>query len=107
MDWLRANYDRALALAAALFLILCAGFIFLGASGFRETLGALRSAPLPNNNIPADQAGGDCRGDGSIAEALAVDFQRTLRALRAGKAFHRPGWSARDLAKHAPPSACA
>ena len=47
MDWLRANYDRALALAAALFLILCAGFIFLGASGFSEKLGALRSAPLP------------------------------------------------------------
>ena len=64
MGWLRANYDRALALAAALFLIVCAGFIFLGASGFRETLGALRSAPLPNNNIPVDRAG-------EIAEALA------------------------------------
>ena len=36
MDWLRANYDRALALAAALFLILCAVFIFLGASGFKR-----------------------------------------------------------------------
>jgi hypothetical protein len=55
MDWLRANYDRALALAAALFLILDAGFVFLGTFGLSEMPGALRNAPRPNNNIPADQ----------------------------------------------------
>jgi hypothetical protein len=55
MDWLRANYDRAAVLAAALFLILCAGFIFLSASGFGEKFSALQSLPPPNNKIPASQ----------------------------------------------------
>jgi hypothetical protein len=55
MDWFRANYDRAAALAAALFLVLCAGFIFLGASSFGKKFGALQSMPPPNNKIPADQ----------------------------------------------------
>ena len=64
MEWLRANYDRTLALAGALFLILCAGFIFLGASSLNETLGALRSVPLPVNGIPADQSM-------KVAEAMA------------------------------------
>src|SRR4030095_1413589 len=55
MDWLRANYDRAAVLAAALFLILCAGFIFLSASGFGERFSALQSLPPPHNKIPASQ----------------------------------------------------
>jgi hypothetical protein len=56
MNWLRTNYDRAAVLAAALFLILCALFIFLGASGFSERFSALQNVPPPNNKIPAGKA---------------------------------------------------
>ncbi len=56
MDWLRANYDRAVVLAAALFLILCALFIFLSASGFSEKFSPLQNVPAQNNQIPAGKA---------------------------------------------------
>ena len=56
MVWLRANYDRAAVLAAAVFLILCAFFIFLHASGFGVRFGALQNVPPRNNTIPAGQA---------------------------------------------------
>jgi len=77
MDWLRANYDRALGLGAALFLILCAASIFLSASDFTETFGALRNAPPPNNNIPADRAA-------EIAEAMA-QLQRPSKWTSGGR----------------------
>ena len=64
MDWLRANYDRAAVLAAAFFLIICALFIFLSASGFGEKFSGLQSAPPPNNRIPAGKAP-------EIAQAMA------------------------------------
>jgi len=54
--WLRANYDRAAALAAAGFLVLCAVGIFLSASGFSEKFGVLQNMPTQNNQIPAGQA---------------------------------------------------
>ncbi len=53
MEWLRRNYDRAAVLAAALFFILCALFILLGASGFSERFSALQNVPPPNSRIPA------------------------------------------------------
>ena len=56
MDWLRANYDRAAALAAALFLFLCSVFVLLSAFGFDERFDALQNPPLPNNRIPAGKA---------------------------------------------------
>jgi hypothetical protein len=56
MDWLRTNYDRAALLAAALFLLLCAIFIFLSASNFSENFSALQNVPPPNNKIPAGKA---------------------------------------------------
>ena len=56
MNWLRANYDRAAVLAAALFLVVCAVFIFLSASGFSERFDTIQHAPPPNNQIPAGQA---------------------------------------------------
>ena len=56
MEWLRTNYDRAAALAGALFLVFCAFFIFLGASGFSERFSALQNVPPPNNKIPAGRA---------------------------------------------------
>ena len=84
MDWLRANYDRAAALAAALFLILCAVFIFLGASGFSEKFSALQSVPPPNNKIPADHAP-------EIVEAM----EQLQAARRSGLPAGRPGSSFR------------
>ncbi|MGH9810045.1 MAG: Amuc_1099 family pilus-like system protein [Terriglobia bacterium] len=56
MDWLRTNYDRASVVAAAFFLILCALFIFLRASGFSERFSARQNIPLPNNKIPQGKA---------------------------------------------------
>jgi hypothetical protein len=56
MDWLRTNYDRAMVLAAALFLILCAILVFRNASGFSERFRALQNVPPPNNKIPAGRA---------------------------------------------------
>lgn len=55
MDWLRANYDRALALASALFLIVCVGFIFFGVSGFRERFNVLQGAPPARDRSSADR----------------------------------------------------
>src|SRR5438105_9173765 len=56
MDWLRANYDRAAAAVATLFLILCALFIFLDAGRFNERFNELQNVPPPNNKIPAGRA---------------------------------------------------
>ncbi len=56
MNWLRANYDRAAVLGAALFLILCAHFIFLNASGFNAQFEALQNVPPPNNKIAAGKS---------------------------------------------------
>ncbi|HEY1583387.1 MAG TPA: Amuc_1099 family pilus-like system protein [Chthoniobacterales bacterium] len=56
MNWLRANYDRAAVLAAALFLLLCSLFIFLDASGFSSQFDPLQNIPPPNNKIPAGSA---------------------------------------------------
>jgi hypothetical protein len=42
MNWIRANYDRATLIAAALFLFLSATFIFLRAANFRKTITALQ-----------------------------------------------------------------
>ena len=56
MDWFRANYDRAAALAAALFLVLCAGFIFLGASGFGESSAPCKTCRRRITRSRPDQA---------------------------------------------------
>jgi hypothetical protein len=56
MDWIRANYDRAAVLGAALFLILCALFIFLSAENFPEKFSAVQNVSAPNNHIPAGRA---------------------------------------------------
>jgi len=56
MDWLKANYDRAAALGAALFLLLCAGLVFFSAAGFSERFDALQNPPPPNHRIPVGKA---------------------------------------------------
>jgi hypothetical protein len=43
-------------LGAALFLVLCALFIFLRAGSFNERFSALQNAPPPNNKIPVGRA---------------------------------------------------
>ncbi len=78
MEWLRTNYDRAAALAAALFLILCALFILLGASGFSERLSALQNVPSPNSRIPAGKG---------------PEITKALERLRAPTQWTAPGRS--------------
>ncbi len=51
MEWLREKYDRALAFAAALFLILCLVFIFFGATSFRERFSVGQNVPSPNDDV--------------------------------------------------------
>ncbi|CAA9247011.1 MAG: hypothetical protein AVDCRST_MAG42-2028 [uncultured Chthoniobacterales bacterium] len=43
MDWLRVNYDRLAVFTAALFLFLCAFFIWRGASGFEGNFATIQS----------------------------------------------------------------
>lgn len=64
MNWLRTNYDRAASLGAALFLLLCAFFVFLNSSSFGSRFSALQNMSKPNRNIPAGRAS-------EIAEAMA------------------------------------
>ena len=42
MNWIRANYDRAALIAAALFLFLSAVFIFLRAANFRKSIAGMQ-----------------------------------------------------------------
>jgi hypothetical protein len=42
MNWIRANYDRAALIAAALFLFLSAAFIYLRAANFRKSIAEMR-----------------------------------------------------------------
>ena len=56
MDWLRTNYDRAAVIAAALFLTICALFIFLSSSGFSDRFSTLQNVPARNNQIPEGKA---------------------------------------------------
>ncbi|MBA3833181.1 MAG: hypothetical protein H0X34_15065 [Chthoniobacterales bacterium] len=56
MDWVRTNYERAAVLAAALFLLICALLIFIGAGSFDEKFSGLHNAPAPNNEIPNGRA---------------------------------------------------
>lgn len=44
MDWVRANYDRLALGAGALFLVLCAFFIWRGAASFNENFASLQPA---------------------------------------------------------------
>ncbi|HXA08492.1 MAG TPA: Amuc_1099 family pilus-like system protein [Chthoniobacterales bacterium] len=55
MSWIRANYDRAALLVTAFFLVTCASFIFVSASGFGEKFDALRNVPPSNRQIPSGQ----------------------------------------------------
>ena len=56
MNWIRAHYDQFLVLVAALFLLLCAIFIWRQTSLFAENFSALRSAPPPKKAGPLPNA---------------------------------------------------
>ena len=45
MNWIRANYDRATLIAAALFLFLSAVFIYLRAANFRRSIAEMQLEP--------------------------------------------------------------
>ena len=45
MNWIRANYDRATLIAAALFLFLSAVFIYLRAANFRKSIAEMQLEP--------------------------------------------------------------
>ena len=45
MNWIRANYDRAALIAAALFLFLSAVFIYLRATNFRNSIAEMQLEP--------------------------------------------------------------
>jgi hypothetical protein len=52
MDWVRQNYERAALVAAGLFLLLCAIFIFLRTSHFEVRLRTIQAQRAPDNEIP-------------------------------------------------------
>ncbi len=56
MEWLRAHYDRAAVLAGALFLLLCAFFIFLSTARFSERYEALQNVPPRRDKMPVGEA---------------------------------------------------
>ncbi len=55
MNWIRAHYDRFAVLVAALFLLLCAIFIWRAAAGFNENFGTLGTGPR-KAAAPTDKA---------------------------------------------------
>ena len=56
MNWIRANYDRFAVLVAALFLFLCAFFIWQHTVQFVENFAALQSSPPPRKAGPLPNA---------------------------------------------------
>lgn len=56
MTWLRTNYDRVAVLAGALFLLLCAFFIWRSAASFPENFANLQPAGSPKPAEPTEKA---------------------------------------------------
>lgn len=56
MNWIRANYDRVAVLASALFLLLCAFFIWRSASTLNESFSALQANEVPKPAAPPVKA---------------------------------------------------
>ena len=55
-NWIRAHYDRFALLVAALFLFLCAFFIWRNTMRFSENFAALQLSPLPKKAVPLPNA---------------------------------------------------
>ena len=56
MDWIRAHYDRFAVLVAALFLLLCAFFVWQRTVQFGENFASLQSQPPPRKAGPLPNA---------------------------------------------------
>lgn len=56
MTWLRTNYDRVAVLAGAVFLLLCAFFIWRNASTFQENFGNWQAPGSPKPAAPTEKA---------------------------------------------------
>lgn len=56
MTWLRTNYDRVAVLTGALFLLLCAFFIWRSAASFPENFASLQPAGPPKPAAPTEKA---------------------------------------------------
>jgi hypothetical protein len=56
MDWIRAHYERALLIAAALLLLLCSMSILRKAINFSENFSAIQTAPPPKQANPPAKA---------------------------------------------------
>lgn len=56
MDWIKAHYDRVTAIAAAVFLLLCAILIWRGAVGFGDNFLTAQAAPPPKQPSPPGKA---------------------------------------------------
>jgi hypothetical protein len=56
MNWIRAHYDRVVALVAALFLFASAGLITRNISQFGENVAALQTPPPPKSALPPARA---------------------------------------------------
>ncbi|MGZ4983727.1 MAG: Amuc_1099 family pilus-like system protein [Chthoniobacterales bacterium] len=56
MNWIRANYDRVAVLGGALFLALCAFFVWRGASNFQENFSTLQPGGPPKAAAPTEKA---------------------------------------------------
>ncbi|CAN5688585.1 hypothetical protein BH20VER1_BH20VER1_07090 [soil metagenome] len=56
MNWIRAHYERVAVLAGALFLLLCAFFIWRSAATFEENFATLQGSGPPRTAVPPGQA---------------------------------------------------
>ncbi|MEP6820763.1 MAG: Amuc_1099 family pilus-like system protein [Chthoniobacterales bacterium] len=56
MNWLRTNFDRVAVLAGALFLLLCAFFIWQSAAGFQESFAQMPPSGPPKPATPTENA---------------------------------------------------
>ncbi len=56
MNWIRANYDRVAVLAGAVFLLLCAFFIWRAAAGFNESFTRSMASGPPKPATPTAKA---------------------------------------------------
>ncbi|MBA2432056.1 MAG: hypothetical protein H0V56_08060 [Chthoniobacterales bacterium] len=56
MNWVRSNYDRVAVLAGAVFLLLCAFFIWRNAAAYEENFAALQGGGAKKTAVPSGQA---------------------------------------------------
>jgi hypothetical protein len=58
MDWIKANYEKAVLILLALILLAISGMLILNAKSFDQTFDAIRGAVTKNNNVPPPDMSG-------------------------------------------------